>query len=153
EFYQCDVDALGSTSPAVEAELCAAVADALLELGFPDFTIRINHRALLTAVLRALGIDDADHASALVVLDKLDKVGLENASAEWLAKGGTIAAAVDGLRRAFEPLAPGPNPVAQTWQKLDELEALIGEPGRPAVENLRAIRALASAAPAGTHLA
>ncbi len=37
EFYQCDVDALGSTSPAIEAELCAAVADALLELGFADF--------------------------------------------------------------------------------------------------------------------
>src|SRR6188474_1482824 len=44
EFYQCDVDALGSTAPAVEAELCAAVADALLELGFTDFVIRLNHR-------------------------------------------------------------------------------------------------------------
>ncbi len=37
EFYQCDVDALGSTSPVVEAELCAAVSDALTELGFDDF--------------------------------------------------------------------------------------------------------------------
>ena len=33
EFYQCDVDALGSTSPAIEAEVCAAVSDALSELG------------------------------------------------------------------------------------------------------------------------
>ena len=48
EFYQCDVDALGSTSPVVEAELCAAVSDALTELGFNDFVIRINHRQLLT---------------------------------------------------------------------------------------------------------
>ena len=45
EFYQCDVDALGSTSPVVEAELCAAVSDALAELGFNDFVIRLNHRA------------------------------------------------------------------------------------------------------------
>src|SRR5215211_9293126 len=44
EFYQCDVDVLGSTSPVVEAELCAAAADALLALGFNDFVIRLNHR-------------------------------------------------------------------------------------------------------------
>src|SRR3990170_6780569 len=40
EFYQCDVDALGSTSPVVEAEVCAAVSDALVALGFNDFVIR-----------------------------------------------------------------------------------------------------------------
>src|SRR5689334_239851 len=51
EFYQCDVDALGSTSPAVEAELCAAVSEALTALGFQDFRIRINHRRLLTSIL------------------------------------------------------------------------------------------------------
>src|SRR6187549_1870037 len=56
EFYQCDVDALGSNSPVVEAELCAAVSDVLAELGFTDFVIRINHRQLLTAVLSAAGV-------------------------------------------------------------------------------------------------
>ena len=55
EFYQCDVDALGSTSPVVEAELCAAVAEALERLGFNDFVIRLNHRQLLTSMLTALG--------------------------------------------------------------------------------------------------
>jgi histidyl-tRNA synthetase len=45
EFYQCDVDALGSTSPVVEAELCAAVSEVLNELGFTDFAIRLNHRS------------------------------------------------------------------------------------------------------------
>src|SRR3954462_12286880 len=49
EFFQCDVDAIGSTSPIVEAEICAAVSDVLQALGFDDFTIRINHRRLLTA--------------------------------------------------------------------------------------------------------
>src|SRR5499427_8096747 len=53
EFYQCDIDAIGSTSPVVEAELCAAVSDVLMELGFSDFVIRINHRRLLAAVLTA----------------------------------------------------------------------------------------------------
>src|SRR6187397_3211686 len=37
EFYQCDVDSLGSTSPVIEAEVCGAVADALTALGFTDF--------------------------------------------------------------------------------------------------------------------
>src|SRR5262245_18134799 len=39
DFYQCDVDALGSVSPVVQAELCAAVSDVLLELGFRDFVV------------------------------------------------------------------------------------------------------------------
>src|SRR4249919_2339740 len=46
EFYQCDVDAIGSTSPIVEAEVCSAVSDVLRELGFRDFVIRVNHRGL-----------------------------------------------------------------------------------------------------------
>ncbi len=61
EFYQCDVDALGSTSPAVEAELCSAVAEALVELGFSDFVIRINHRQLLTSLLSAAGVPEDRH--------------------------------------------------------------------------------------------
>src|SRR5499427_10824582 len=46
EFYQCDVDVLGSKSMVVEAELIAAASDALVALGFNDFTIRVNHRVL-----------------------------------------------------------------------------------------------------------
>src|SRR6202162_1486580 len=52
EFYQCDVDSLGSRSMAVEAELIAAASDALVALGFNDFTIRLNHRGLLTSILK-----------------------------------------------------------------------------------------------------
>src|SRR5215218_6452104 len=56
EFYQCDVDSLGSTSPVIEAELCAAVSDALVELGFTDFVVRVNHRQLLASILSACGV-------------------------------------------------------------------------------------------------
>src|SRR4030095_2711953 len=66
EFYQCDVDALGSTSPLVEAELCAAVSEALTELGFHDFVIRVNHRQLLTSLLNSVGIPEVLHGTALV---------------------------------------------------------------------------------------
>src|SRR5712672_144186 len=51
EFYQCDVDAIGSTSPVVEAELCSAVSEVLQQLGFANFIIRLNHRQVLTGIL------------------------------------------------------------------------------------------------------
>ena len=100
EFYQCDVDALGSTSPAVEAELCAAVSDALIELGFNDFKIRLNHRQLLTAILNSAGIAPDLHGTALVAIDKLDKVGVDGVAAEFEQRGINTAAAtvIDKLR-------------------------------------------------------
>jgi histidyl-tRNA synthetase len=87
EFYQCDVDFLGSTSPAVEAELCAAVADVLTGLGFNDFTIRVNHRELLRGILNVARIPEALHGTALVALDKRDKIGADGVQAEMEARG------------------------------------------------------------------
>src|SRR4029077_5761802 len=75
EFYQCDIDAVGSASLVVEAEMCAAASDVLTTLGFNDFTIRLNHRGLLAALLRRAGIPEARQGPVLVELDKLDKVG------------------------------------------------------------------------------
>jgi histidyl-tRNA synthetase len=87
EFYQCDVDAIGSTSPVVEAEMIAAVSDVLQALGFTDFTVQLNHRALLTALLNAAGVPERKHGEALVTIDKLDKVGREKVHAELVARG------------------------------------------------------------------
>src|SRR5262247_1129677 len=87
EFYQCDVDALGSTSPVIETEVCAAVSDALTELGFNDFVIRINHRELLSAILTRAGVPEPLHGTALVALDKLDKIGPQGVDAELANRG------------------------------------------------------------------
>src|SRR5215207_2416729 len=84
EFYQCDVDAIGSTSPVVEVEMLAAVSDVLQRLGFDDFVIQLNHRELLTALLTGAGIDAARHATALVAIDKLDKAGREAVHADMV---------------------------------------------------------------------
>src|SRR5918992_962893 len=51
EFYQCDVDAIGSRSPVVEVEMLSAVSEILTRLGFEDFTIQLNHRELLSHTL------------------------------------------------------------------------------------------------------
>ena len=66
EFYQCDVDAIGSTSMTVEAELLSAAADVFLKLGFKDFQIVVNHRKLLNAVLAHAGVPADLHGVALV---------------------------------------------------------------------------------------
>jgi histidyl-tRNA synthetase len=87
EFYQCDVDVLGSRSMTVEAELCAAASEALEELGFSNFIIRLNHRQVLTAILEAAGIAPEQHSDALVALDKLDKIGRERVAAEFTERG------------------------------------------------------------------
>ena len=103
EFYQCDVDALGSTSPVIEAELCAAVADAMVELGFAEFSIRLNHRQLLTSMLNASGIPETLHAAALVALDKEDKIGVDGVGQE-LAQRGIAPEAARGLFTAIGAL-------------------------------------------------
>jgi len=87
EFYQCDIDAVGSTSPVVEAELLAAVSEVLASLGFEDFVIRLNHRRALTALLECAGIPTARHNDALVALDKLDKIGVEGVAQELRGRG------------------------------------------------------------------
>jgi histidyl-tRNA synthetase len=87
EFYQCDVDAIGSRSPIVEAELCAAVSDVLLKLGFNNFTIRLNHRGVLKGVLDAAGVPNEKHADALTALDKIDKIGREGVAKEFAERG------------------------------------------------------------------
>src|SRR5262252_4555743 len=87
EFYQCDVDSLGSSSPAVEAELCAAVSDVLTELGFNDFVIRLNHRQVLGALLRLAGVPGELHGEALIALDKRDKIGRDGVATELMARG------------------------------------------------------------------
>src|SRR6266478_2494313 len=75
EFYQCDVDVLGSRSMIVEAELIAAAAEALTKLGFDDFKIRVNHRQVLGGILDQAGVTRDKHGDALIALDKIEKVG------------------------------------------------------------------------------
>jgi histidyl-tRNA synthetase len=84
EFYQCDIDVVGSTSLMVEAEMCAAASDVLERLGFGEFSIRLNHRKLLTQMLSLSGLPEDRHGAALVVIDKLDKIGRENVIAELM---------------------------------------------------------------------
>lgn len=87
EFYQCDVDAIGSKSMMVEAELCSAVSEILERLGFDDFVIRVNHRNLLSGILEMFEIPLEKHTHTLVSLDKLDKIGQDGVFDELITHG------------------------------------------------------------------
>ncbi|HKR58394.1 MAG TPA: histidine--tRNA ligase [Pyrinomonadaceae bacterium] len=104
EFYQCDVDFLGSRSMIVEAEICAAAIDALIGLGFRDFKLRLNHRQVLTGVLQTAGIPLDKHDSALIAIDKLDKIEAEGVAREFTERGIEKASA-DALINFFEGLS------------------------------------------------
>jgi histidyl-tRNA synthetase len=144
EFYQCDVDVLGSTSPVVEAELCAAVSDALSELGFSEFVIRLNDRRVLTALLDVAGVDATLHGPALVALDKLDKIGADGVAGE-LAERGIAADAGGALLSYFDVRARADAKLRGCNDELERLEAAIGDgSGRAALESLRAIVAIVS---------
>ncbi len=155
EFYQCDVDAIGSTSPVIEAEVCGAVSDVLEGLGFTDFVIRLNHRELLRALLDVSGVPGDLHDSALIAVDKLDKVGRDGVVAELERRGvGTEAA-----RKTLEAFgsSAAASPVAQAFRPADaesRLAQLVAghEAGTRAIQNLHAVIAAAASTSAGAHL-
>jgi histidyl-tRNA synthetase len=100
------VDAIGSTSAVVEAEVCAAVSDVLIGVGFTDFTIRLNHREVLRGLLDGAGVGAELHDAALVAIDKLDKVGADGVKAELVRRGvGEDAAAAALAAFSFDASA------------------------------------------------
>ena len=139
EFYQCDVDAIGSTSPVIEAEMIAAVSEVLQTLGFKDFVVQLNHRELLTAMLDAAGVDPTRHADALIAIDKLDKIGRDGVRKDLIARG-IAAASADICLDAFEDVAAFDRLVAASPR------------GATARENVAKIMELAEATPAAGHV-
>jgi histidyl-tRNA synthetase len=146
EFYQCDVDFIGSTSPVVEAELCAAVSDALTELGFADFKIRLNHRELLKAWLTHVGLRPDQHGTALQAIDKLDKIGIDGVLAE-LESRDIDSGTRDRIRNWIGAGFP-----TNWWEWLEHQLPLLSDSGREAFENLRAIRDLSVGSSFGANL-
>lgn len=103
EFYQCDVDVLGSRSMIVEGEIISAASEVLSKLGFKDFCLRLNHRKVLTGILGIAGVALDKHEAALIALDKLDKIGSEGVKKEFAARDVTEAAG-DRLLSFFSAL-------------------------------------------------
>ncbi|MGB4706498.1 MAG: histidine--tRNA ligase [Aquiluna sp.] len=86
QFLQCDIDIIGDSSMLAEAELLSASLSALSALGLTGATIRLNHRQVLTKNIEKLGVGEDDQLSAMVTIDKLDKVGISGVCAELATK-------------------------------------------------------------------
>ncbi len=98
EFIQCDVDVVGPKKPLVDAEIFALVQDAFVTLGLPDVQLIVNDRLVLNgmvSIFAARELDAAERDSAILTIDKLDKVGRDGVVKELVSKG--LFAAPDAL--------------------------------------------------------
>ena len=93
QFVQYDIDILGEPTVLAEIELILAMTDVLDKLSFEHFTIRINDRRMLTAMVAYAGFPAEETESVLITLDKMDKIGMEGVLAEWKEKGYDDSAA------------------------------------------------------------
>jgi histidyl-tRNA synthetase len=106
EFYQCDVDIVGSAAPLADAEILATILDAMDTLGFTGYRIVMNNRKLLTAMARYAGVPAEQTGAMIRALDKLDKIGPAGVQAEMVRHGLEEDVASRALAVATEGTAP-----------------------------------------------
>jgi len=131
EFWQCDADIVGTTSPLADAETVSVLADALHELGLGRAVVVINHRKLLEALGEMAGVPAEQAPMIYRSIDKLDKIGRDGVHVDLLRSGVTGDAATQVLD------------IVTSQGTSDELLALAAERlqaypnGAKAVEELR----------------
>ena len=81
EFYQCDIDVIGSESVAADAEFPAVINDIFEQFAFGEFTIHINNRLVLNGFFAGIGLADVS-ADVLRVVDKIEKISRQDFIAE-----------------------------------------------------------------------
>lgn len=148
EFQQCDVDITGTSSLIAEAEVCAAVAKVLTELGFKDFFIHLNHRQLLRCLISAAGLRPDQEETALVAVDKMDKIGEEGVLKELSSREIAPESAsrlLELLRRPADLDEDGE--LARLESQLAGIESASAH-----ISQLRELLAISAHSPAGGHL-
>jgi histidyl-tRNA synthetase len=135
EFYQCDVDIVGIGSMSADAEVISVVVTALRRLGFPQFTVKINNRKLLTGMGQFSGVPADQLADLYRSIDKFDKIGAAGVEAELLERGiaPDVAARMLDLIQARQP----------GLENLDYLDSVMGVIPA-AAEGIRELRELAA---------
>jgi len=143
EFMQCDFDTIGTRSTAADIETALVIHDLLREIGFQDFTIRLNNRMVLTGLLQKLGL--VDRATAVLrALDKLGKAGPDRVAEEMVAVAGAteaqareilqlseISGTNDEVLRRVEPMVRGEETGEAGVAKLREILAALSAVGVP----------------------
>lgn len=105
QFMQCDIDILGEATILAEIELITATTTLLGKLDFDKFTIRINDRRILKAMAAYSGFAPESYDTVFIILDKMDKIGLEGV-AEELEKEGFEKECIDKYLALFKVITP-----------------------------------------------
>ena len=135
EFFQCDVDVVGSNSLLNEAELLQIIAEVFRSLNI-RVTVKLNNRKILAAIAGIIGQSEKI-TDITVAIDKLDKIGIEKVNEELLSKGLTV--------EAVKALQPVIQLSGSNNEKLNQLEELFAEnqTGRDGIAEMRTILAYA----------
>ena len=107
QFTQCDIDILGDATNLAEIELINATTSVLCKLGFENFKVRVNDRRILKAMAAAAGFAEESYGEVFIILDKMDKIGLEGVEKELLESGypqAAVEAYVAFFRKAGQGL-------------------------------------------------
>lgn len=134
EFYQCDIDIVGTSSPLADAETLAIFGEAMDKLGFTGYRVLINHRALLAGLARSAGVEPEQAGTIYRAMDKLDKIGPDGVRAE-MVKNGVDS---DVAERVLEIFLRGGN-----IHSFDDNKALLAELEGPLAGDEAALKALA----------
>ena len=118
QFMQCDIDILGEAGNIAEIELILATTTLLGKLDFKNFTIRINDRRMLKAMAAYSGFAEADYDNVFIILDKMDKIGLEGVASE-LAASGYEKESIDKYLELFELITTDVEGVRFCKEKLE----------------------------------
>ena len=120
QFYQCDIDILGESSSLAEIELMLATSTLLGKVGFGGFKIRVNDRKILKAMATYSGFPDNDHDTVFIILDKMDKIGIDGVAKE-LEESGFDKAGVAKYKKLFEEMTASEDALSYLAQELKEI--------------------------------
>ncbi len=140
QFMQCDIDILGEAGNLAEIELILATTTTLGRLGFKNFNIRINDRQILKAMAAYSGFAEADYDQVFIILDKMDKIGIEGVEAELL-EAGYDEACVNKYMELYRGLQDRDDKVAYLADRLsDVLSAEIMESFKEIIDSVEATK-------------
>ncbi|MDD3337485.1 MAG: histidine--tRNA ligase [Lachnospiraceae bacterium] len=120
QFTQCDIDILGDPTYLAEIELILATTTVLGKLNFKNFTIRINDRKILKAMAAYSGFAPEEYDTVFIILDKMDKIGLDGV-AEELAKEGYPQENIDKYLALFKEITGDVEGVRYCKEKLKDV--------------------------------
>lgn len=140
QFMQCDIDILGEPSNLAEIELILATTTTLGKLGFKNFQIRINERRILKAMAAYSGFAEEDYDTVFIILDKMDKIGLDGV-AEELEKEGYAKESVEKYLGLFKGMETAENGLAYLAETLkDVLEEEVSKSLTEIISSVEAVK-------------